>query len=107
MLTPRLLRTLTSRCSFTRRTGPAAPVAQIGTCRGRFLTPPLLDPHDEDLIEGLGAQAVQLFTFSLSYHGSLLFLSGHSSRFYRYLPYGTTVAEQGARLFDSNMRYWG
>lgn len=33
-----------------------------------------------------------LFTFSLSYHGSLLFLSGHSSRFYRYLPYGTTVA---------------
>jgi hypothetical protein len=43
------------------------------------------------LVQGLCRQAIQLFTFPLSYLGCLLSSSGYFSRFYRYMPYGTTV----------------
>ena len=33
---------------------------------------PFLGPHDEDLIKGLDRQAIQLFTFWLSFHLAVL-----------------------------------
>jgi len=47
---------------------------QIGEGLGLELgaTQPFLDPHDEDLVEGLDRQAMQLFTCWLSYHLALL-----------------------------------
>ena len=63
---------------------------------------PFFDPHDEDLVESLDGQAVQLFTLWLSSHlAVLLFDRGDFPTFYRYLPYGTTIA---MRLFGRGDR---
>jgi len=54
---------------------------------------PFFDPHDEDLVDGLDDQAIQLFTFRLSFHLAVL-LSDRGDptpTFYRYLPYGRTI----------------
>ena len=50
-----------------------------------------LEACDEDLVERLGREAVYLFAFGLSDHGSGPVKSGEFPLSYRYTPYGTTI----------------